>query len=69
LPYVTRVGASERELAALREALRQAAANPGLAAARGALALVDFEVLPLEAYDVIDGMETEAISLGYPEIL
>lgn len=68
LPYVTRAGAGEAELAALREGLLEAAADPDLAAARAALSLAGFEVLPLESYDAIGEMEAEAIALGYPEI-
>jgi ABC-type phosphate/phosphonate transport system substrate-binding protein len=68
LPYVTRVGAGEAEVAALRDGLLQAAADPDLAAPRRALSLAGFEILPREAYDAIDEMEREAIALGYPEI-
>ncbi len=68
LPYVTRAGAGEAELAALRDGLMKAAADPELAAARAALSLAGFEVLPLEAYHQIDEMERAAIALGYPEI-
>ena len=68
LPYVTRAGAGEAELAALREGLVEAAADPDLAAARAALSLAGFEVLPLETYDAIGEMEAEATALGYPEI-
>ena len=69
LPYVTRADAGEDELAALRAGLLAAAADPELAAARRALSLTGFEVLPLAAYDAIDEMEAEAIALGYPEII
>jgi ABC-type phosphate/phosphonate transport system substrate-binding protein len=69
LPYVTRADAGEDELAALRAGLLAAAADPELAAARRALSLTGFEVLPLAAYDAIDEMEAEAIDLGYPEII
>ena len=68
LPYVTRAGISEDELAAMRDGLLTAAADPDLAAARRALSLTGFEILPLEAYDVIDEMEAEATALGYPDI-
>jgi len=69
LPYITRRDAGEGELAALREALSRAAADPDLAAARSALFLAGFEVLPLSAYDVIGEMERSAAALGYPEIV
>jgi ABC-type phosphate/phosphonate transport system substrate-binding protein len=69
LPYITRADIGEDELAALRQGLLAAAAEPGLAAARRALALTGFEVLPLEAYAAIDEMEAVAISLGYPDIV
>lgn len=68
LPYITRAGAPDGELAALRAALMRAAGDPDLATTRAALSLAGFEVLPLAAYGVIDAMEKEAIALGYPEI-
>jgi ABC-type phosphate/phosphonate transport system substrate-binding protein len=68
LPYVTRADASDDHLEALRAGLLEAAADPELVAARRALSLTGFEVLPLEAYDAIDEMEAEAIALGYPDI-
>jgi len=68
LPYITRGDVGEGELAALREALSQAAADPDLAAARSALFLTGFEILPVAAYDVIGEMERTAIALGYPVI-
>ncbi|MDX1575674.1 MAG: PhnD/SsuA/transferrin family substrate-binding protein [Kiloniellales bacterium] len=69
LPYITRAAIGEDALAALRQGLAAAAADPDLAGARRALALKGFEVLPLEAYAAIDDMERAAIALGYPEIL
>jgi ABC-type phosphate/phosphonate transport system substrate-binding protein len=69
LPYITRADIGEDELAALCQGLLAAAAEPALAAARRALALTGFEVLPLEAYAAIDEMEAVAISLGYPDIV
>jgi ABC-type phosphate/phosphonate transport system substrate-binding protein len=69
LPYITRADVGEDELTVLRAGLLTAAADPELAAARQALSLTGFEVLPLEAYDVIDEMEAAAISLGYPDII
>ena len=68
LPYITRPDIGADELAALRDGLLAAAADPTLAEARRALALTGFEVLPLEAYGAIDEMEAEARALGYPEI-
>ncbi len=68
LPYVTRADASDDHLEALRAGVLEAAADPQLAAVRQALSLTGFEVLPPEAYDVIDEMEAEAIALGYPDI-
>jgi ABC-type phosphate/phosphonate transport system substrate-binding protein len=69
LPYVTRADVGTDELASLRAGLLAAAADPELAAARQELSLSGFEVLPLEAYDVIDEMEAAAVSLGYPDIV
>ena len=68
LPYVTRADAPTDLLAALRDGLRQALADPSLAEARETLLITDVEELPLAAYARIDAAETEAHAMGYPEV-
>jgi ABC-type phosphate/phosphonate transport system substrate-binding protein len=53
LPWITKAGDPE----AIRQALRNAFDDPGLAAAREALLLKDVSVLPASAYDRITGLE------------
>jgi ABC-type phosphate/phosphonate transport system substrate-binding protein len=69
LPYVTRAAAAADLLARLREGLRRALDEPGLATAREALFLADAEVLGEDAYESIGEMEREAVVLGYPEVV
>jgi hypothetical protein len=52
----------------LRRALDEVAADPGLAAVRGALLLERFAVLPDEAYDAVQALEDEARAQDYPEL-
>ena len=68
LPYVTRRSADEETLNRLREGLVEAAADPVLADARAALLLEGFEILDLEAYQVIREMRETAEGLGYPAL-
>ena len=68
LPYVTRGAAEPELLARLRAGLELAAKEPALAAAREALLISGFEVLPETAYDRIREMEAAADGLGYPEV-
>lgn len=68
LPYVTRAGADADLLRRLRAGLERAFADPELVEARGALLLEGAAMLPLAAYDRIDGLEHAAIAAGYPEI-
>ncbi|MGH6893488.1 MAG: phosphate/phosphite/phosphonate ABC transporter substrate-binding protein [Dongiaceae bacterium] len=64
-PYVTRSGAPGVLIARLRNGLAQAICDPDLAAARDALLLGGFEVLPVEGYGRMAQLETEATRLGY----
>lgn len=66
LPLVTATGTSAATLLHLREALQAAAAEPDLTAARAAMLLVGFAVLPLDAYDRILSLEQDAGAAGYP---
>lgn len=69
LPYVTRADAAPELVDRLRTGLEAATADPDLAAARAALGLEGFEVLPIGAYRVIEEMEATARDRGYPELL
>ncbi len=69
LPYVTRADAAPELVERLQAGLAAAAADPALAAAREALCLEGFELLPLEAYRVIDEMEQAARDSGYPDLV
>jgi ABC-type phosphate/phosphonate transport system substrate-binding protein len=68
LPYVTHAGRSSTEVAAMRSALAEAAADPALEEVRRALLIEGFETLPRAAYDEIDAMEDAAIGAGYPAL-
>jgi ABC-type phosphate/phosphonate transport system substrate-binding protein len=65
-PLITRGAASDDEVAGLRAALDQVAADRALASARDALLLDGFEVLPDAAYGRVTELEAEAVRLGYP---
>lgn len=67
-PYVTRAGADPELVEQLRSALRAAADDPDLAAARDDLLLDGIEVLPPCAYDEIREFERLAARNGYPEL-
>lgn len=60
LPWITRAGDPE----AIREALRRAFGDPGLAAAREALLLKDVSVLPTGSYDRITVLEDDMQKTG-----
>ncbi|TFF17203.1 phosphate ABC transporter substrate-binding protein [Jiella endophytica] len=66
LPFVTRAGASDEEIAVLREALSEAIADPALGEAVAALGLTSVEPVRLEDYRVVLGYEQEAVEAGYP---
>jgi hypothetical protein len=69
LPYITAPGASGDRAGRLLAGLKSASQDPALAAARAALGLRGFALLPLEAYDPIVAMARRADSLGYPNLL
>jgi ABC-type phosphate/phosphonate transport system substrate-binding protein len=66
LPYIARLSASDKELAALREALFSLTADPSAEDVCETLGLRGFEVLPESSFDAVIGLENEAASLGYP---
>ena len=68
LPYITAAATTDEELARLREGLFAALDDPDLAETRAALRLAGAELLPLEDYDRILDLESEAERLGYPEV-
>jgi ABC-type phosphate/phosphonate transport system substrate-binding protein len=68
LPFITRLTASDEELAALRSALKAAVAAPELAEARAILGLTDVVMLDESAYDVLLDYERAAIDAGYPDL-
>lgn len=68
LPLITRGGASDDEVAALREALTRFVANPALATTCDTLGLRGFELLEDAAYDHILDIEREAVALGYSRL-
>jgi ABC-type phosphate/phosphonate transport system substrate-binding protein len=68
LPYITRLSASDAEVAALREAIAATIADPAYADAAEALGLKGIEVLGDADYDRLDAYRREAERLGYPII-
>ncbi|MDJ0896734.1 MAG: PhnD/SsuA/transferrin family substrate-binding protein [Alphaproteobacteria bacterium] len=69
LPLVTATARDERELVALRAALRDAIADPALATARETLLLTGVSVLADDAYGEIGQFEERAAALGYAELV
>jgi len=64
LPLITSAETSADDLAALRDALHEACADPALADVRCALFIDGFETLPFAAYDDILAMRRRALALG-----
>lgn len=64
-PYVTRIGVSDDLISRLRGALARAMRDPDLAATRADLLIAGIQVLPLEDYQRIAQIETDATKLGY----
>lgn len=65
LPLVTRASATDAQVQALRDALREVSADPALSLARRALRIAHFAVLPEDAYNRITVIENEAYRAGY----
>ncbi|MBL0371787.1 PhnD/SsuA/transferrin family substrate-binding protein [Rhizobium sp. KVB221] len=68
LPFITRLSASDAEVDALRNALKDAIADPALADATKALGLRGVEVLSEDDYRRLDRLGIEAAALNYPII-
>ncbi len=66
LPFITAARTRHETIMRLRDGLRAAMADPGLAGARQALLLRDVMLLPESAYEPILDMERSARRLGYP---
>ncbi len=67
-PYIVPSVASPAHVECVRDALRAAAADPSLAAARRALYLDGFAFEDAPDYAVLVEMERTAVRLGYPEL-
>ena len=68
LPLITGAATPARTLAALRQALRDVLADPGLAWPRAGLGLAGFANVPRDRYATIADLEHEADALGYPTL-
>jgi ABC-type phosphate/phosphonate transport system substrate-binding protein len=68
LPYVASARLAGSAIAAAREALFDALADPALAAARAALGLTGARVLTSEDYERVLDLERAAAAAGYPKL-
>ncbi len=68
LPFITRLSATDDEIAALRAALKAAIASPELEGVRQTLGLKDVVVLEEGTYDILLAHEQAAIAAGYPDL-
>lgn len=68
LPYISRIDASDAEVAALRAALAETIADPACADATSALGLKGIEILGDADYERLNALRQEAERLGYPII-
>lgn len=68
LPYITRFAAGDAEVAALRESLAGAIADPANRDAVDTLGLTGIEILSDADYAALDAFDAEARRLGYPKV-
>jgi ABC-type phosphate/phosphonate transport system substrate-binding protein len=68
LPLITSLKTSEKDLAALRQALSEVSADPVLCGVRDALLLDGFELLPEATYGLVLDLQRIAEAHGYPEL-
>lgn len=68
LPYVTRHDAPHDLVQRLTAAVMRAAEDQDLASARDDLLIESFAALPLDDYNVMLEMESEAVAMGYPKL-
>ena len=66
LPLVSAAATDAAEIAALRVALAEIAADPALSALRDELLIEDFVELPPNAYAAVTALEASAAAEGYP---
>ena len=66
IPYVTRADADDDTVARMRSALHDVFANPDFRTTRQALYLKSLEVLPVQVYEEITGLQAFAARTGYP---
>lgn len=68
LPFVTAIGRSDDEVAALRDSLLEVLSDPQMSATCAALLLAGAEAAEDGVYDVVLDMARAAGSAGYPEL-
>jgi len=68
LPYITRFDASDGEVAALRDAISDALADPSIKDALDVLGLTGIEFLDDGDYAELERFRDEALRLGYPKV-
>lgn len=68
LPYITRLSASDAEVAALRDSLADVIADPDNAEALDVLGLTGVEIFSDTEYAELEGFRDEARKLGYPKV-
>ena len=66
IPYVTRTDVDNYTVARMRCALHDIFANPDFSTTRQALYLKSLEVLPVQVYEEITGLQAFAARAGYP---
>lgn len=68
LPYITRPDAGDAEVAALREAIAAAIADPSIAQAVDVLGITGTEIFDDTVYAELEHFRDEAIRLNYPKV-
>lgn len=68
LPYITRLAASDADVAALRESLAEVIADPANAEVLDTLGLTGIEIFSDAEYAELEGFDAEARRLGYPKV-
>jgi ABC-type phosphate/phosphonate transport system substrate-binding protein len=69
LPYITRLSASDADVAAIRESLTEAIADPVNAKALDTLGLTGIEILSDADYAELEAFDAEARRVGYPNVV
>lgn len=68
LPYITRPDAGDAEVAALRQAIAEAIADPSIRDAVETLGITGIEIFDDAVYAELEGFHEEAIRLSYPKV-